>query len=34
MSGHWNLTDYDRTLAAELAELLPEKVFDVHARYQ
>lgn len=31
MSGQWNLTDYDRTLAAELAAWLPKKVFDVHA---
>ena len=31
MPGHWTLTEYDKTLAAELAELLPPKLLDVHA---
>lgn len=31
MSGHWTLSEYDVSLAAELAGLLPPKVFDVHA---
>ncbi|HQM48739.1 MAG TPA: aminotransferase class III-fold pyridoxal phosphate-dependent enzyme [Candidatus Hydrogenedentes bacterium] len=31
MSGHWTITDYDKTLTGELTGLLPPKIFDVHA---
>jgi glutamate-1-semialdehyde 2,1-aminomutase len=31
MAGFWNVTEYDRTLAEELAGFPPPKVFDAHA---
>ncbi|MFO7975318.1 MAG: amidohydrolase family protein, partial [Candidatus Hydrogenedentota bacterium] len=31
MSGHWNLTDYDKALVKELGAMLPKKAFDIHA---